>query len=65
MDAFPARASELSGLMISAIAGGAILPPVMGYLSEQSSLVFALVVPAACIVYITLLALNERRHHAA
>ncbi len=64
MDAYPTRASELSGLMVSAIAGGAILPPVMSYVSEQSSLVAALAVPALCIVYIALLALNERRQHA-
>lgn len=65
MDAFPTRANELSGLMVSAIAGGAILPPVMGYISEQGSLVTALIVPAACIVYITLIALHERKQHVA
>ncbi|GAB4436782.1 MAG: MFS transporter [Turneriella sp.] len=65
MDAFPDHASELSGLMISAIAGGALLPPVMGYLAEQTSMVTALVIPAACIVYILLIALRFRSPHAA
>ena len=65
LEAYPDHASELSGLMISAIAGGAMLPPVMGYLGEQTSMVTALAVPVACIVYILLLALRERSKHAA
>lgn len=65
IEAYPDRASELSGLMVSAIAGGAIIPPLMGYLSEQTSLVTALVVPALCLVYLTALALNEVRKHGS
>lgn len=65
LEEYSDRAGELSGLMISAIAGGAILPPLMSYLAEQSSLRLALVVPASCIFYILLLALYVRKQNGA
>ncbi len=64
MDALPAKANEISGLMVTAICGGAFVPPVMGYLSEQSSLSVALAVPTACLLYLTAIAVAERKHHA-
>lgn len=64
MEALPEKANEISGLMVTAICGGAIIPPVMGYMSERTSLIVALVVPLACILYLTGIAIAERQHHA-
>ncbi|MFO1526857.1 MAG: MFS transporter [Turneriella sp.] len=52
IDEFPEHANALSGLMVTAIAGGAILPPVMGYASDHAGLKVALAVPVVCIVYV-------------
>lgn len=42
------EAPQASGLLCTAIVGGAIVPFVTGALADQSSLAFALIVPAAC-----------------
>ena len=65
IEALPEKANEVSGLMVTAICGGAIIPPVMGYMSERTSLIVALVVPAACLLYLTGIALAERNLHAS
>lgn len=54
----PDRASELSGLMCMAIAGGAIVPLVMGRLVDTGMESMAFVVPAACFLYLLLLSLR-------
>lgn len=65
MELLPTKANEISGLVVTAICGGAIVPPVMGYVSEHSSLTIALAVPTACIVYLTTLAIYGRKHYAS
>jgi fucose permease len=57
IDARPERSNEISGLMITAIVGGAFIPPVMGLVADNSSLLLGFLVPAACIVYVLLLSL--------
>ncbi len=52
LEKMPDRANEISGLMIMAISGGAIVPPIMGVLSTNVSLVASLMVLVVCIVYI-------------
>ncbi len=42
------RAAEGSGLIATAIVGGAIIPPLTGYAADLSSLQVALAVPALC-----------------
>lgn len=42
------RAAEGSGLICIAIVGGAIVPPLTGYLADHSTLAFALALPAVC-----------------
>jgi fucose permease len=50
---YPERSSEISGLMMMAIAGGAIVPPVMGYISDTTgSVVFAMAVLLPCAIYL-------------
>ncbi len=53
VDAMPERSNELSGLMITAIAGGAIIPPIMGLVADKTSVLIGLIVPLAMLVYIT------------
>jgi MFS transporter, FHS family, L-fucose permease len=70
IDRLPAQANALSGLMVMAIAGGAVLPPIMGLLADDlASVRAAFLVPLAAILYISWAALwvtsrelsNERR----
>jgi fucose permease len=53
IDAMPKHANPLSGLMITAIVGGAILPPLMGVVADHSSVLIGFLVPLAAIGYIT------------
>jgi MFS transporter, FHS family, L-fucose permease len=54
VDSLPGRANELSGLMVTAIVGGAIIPPVMGKVADlaNANILVGFVVPLACLVYI-------------
>lgn len=65
----PGRAGELSGLMCTAIFGGALLPVVMGRVVDVSSVRAAFAIPLLCFVYLTLLAVwlsrRQRRSSAA
>lgn len=48
----PDYANELSGLIILAVCGGAIIPPIAGLLSDMYSVTAAIYVLLACIVYV-------------
>jgi fucose permease len=61
VDAMPEHTNELSGLMVTAIVGGAILPPLMGLVADHSTVQFSFVVPLAAILYITGTALMNVR----
>jgi len=53
IDKMPERANELSGLMVTAIVGGAFIPPLMGVVSDMSgSLLMGFTVPLVCLGYI-------------
>jgi fucose permease len=52
MNKLPLKANEISGLMVMAIAGGAIIPPIMGAVKSSvgpNGLVFVLL---ACLAYL-------------
>jgi fucose permease len=53
VESLPQFTNELSGLMVTAIVGGAILPPLMGLVSDRSSVLIGFLVPMAAILYIT------------
>jgi fucose permease len=61
VDAMPEHTNELSGLMVTAIVGGAFLPPLMGVVADNSSVQFSFLVPLAAILYISWTALMQRR----
>ncbi len=60
----PERASELSGLMCMAIAGGAVIPLVMAVVFDVSKNL-SFVVPGVCFVYLLLLSFRRGRPDAA
>ncbi len=57
VDAMPERTNELSGLMITAIVGGALIPPITGAVADIN-VQLGFLVPAACIFYIVILAIK-------
>ncbi len=58
VDRMPIRTNELSGLMVTAIVGGAIIPPITGAVADWD-VRMGFLVPAFCIVYILVLALRN------
>lgn len=53
IDRLPDKANELSGLMVSAICGGAFLLPLMGWIGDASgNLFYGFVVPLVAVLYI-------------
>jgi fucose permease len=57
----PERSSELSGLMVMAISGGAIVPLVMGEIVDSGMLTLAYIVPLVCFGYLLLLSLKGKK----
>ena len=55
------RAAEGSGVIATAIVGGAIIPPLTGMLADASNLRFALLLPALCYAVILLYGIYARR----
>ncbi|MBE0638063.1 MAG: MFS transporter [Bacteroidales bacterium] len=58
VDTMPGRANELSGLMVMAIVGGAVIPPITGAVADIS-VMLGFVAPAVCIFYILLVAMKS------
>ncbi|MGQ9620131.1 MAG: MFS transporter [Bacteroidales bacterium] len=54
---FPARSSEISGLMIMAVSGGAPVPFLIGWISDLSNMVMGMSVLVVCLIYIIVVAL--------
>jgi fucose permease len=52
VDGMPQKTNELSGLMVTAIVGGAFIPPVMGFVADTTSIECGFLVPLAALLYI-------------
>jgi len=52
VDSMPNKTDELSGLMVTAIVGGAFIPPLMGFVSDKTSPTVGFIVPLAALLYI-------------
>ena len=61
VESLPERANELSGLMVTAIVGGAFLPPLMGLAADRSTVQISFLVPLAAILYVTGTAVANRK----
>ncbi len=58
IDNMPEHTNELSGLMVTAIVGGAFIPPIKGFVADNSSIMIAFIVPILCLIYISILAFS-------
>ena len=52
VEKMPARSNEISGLMIMAVSGGAVIPLLIGWLSDLSSIAAGMTILIACMVYL-------------
>ncbi|HRZ43088.1 MAG TPA: MFS transporter [Bacteroidales bacterium] len=52
--------NEISGLMIMAVSGGAVIPPLIGYLTDSISVTAGMFVLVACAVYLIILSVPAR-----
>lgn len=57
----PERVNEISGLMVMAISGGALVPPLMGVVSGSMGVIASLFLLVICMVYILGVSLYARR----
>jgi fucose permease len=53
VEAMPEHTNELSGLMVTAIVGGAFVPPLMGVVADHTTVQTSFLVPLAAVLYIT------------
>jgi len=56
VEKLPSRANEISGLMVTAIVGGAIIPPIFGFVADKYEILTAFLVPLICAGYIFIIA---------
>jgi MFS transporter, FHS family, L-fucose permease len=52
LEKYPARSNEISGLIIMAISGGAVVPVIVGGISDLSSIAIGMTALLACWVYL-------------
>ena len=62
VEKFPERANEISGLMIMAVSGGAVIPPVMGWISDWLGVVYSLCVLLLAIAIILLTSIKSKAY---
>lgn len=60
IDTMPERGSEISGLMVTAIIGGAFVPLIFGAVADVFSLMAGFLVPALCLAYILIISLKAK-----
>jgi FHS family L-fucose permease-like MFS transporter len=61
VEKFPTRSNEISGLMIMAVSGGAIIPPLIGWISDQSNIAFGMAVLLVCMIYLFIVSIYTLR----
>ena len=61
VDTMPERSNEISGLMVTAIIGGAFVPILFGVVADLFGLMAGFVVPGLCMVYILLIAFRTSK----
>jgi len=61
IDAYPNRSNEISGLMVTAIIGGAIVPLLFGVIADLAdNILLGFIVPIICILYIIYLSFQTK-----
>ena len=59
----PDKANEISALMIMGVAGGAILPVIMGLVADNSSQLASLLIPFGALIYILIVSIQQNKTH--
>jgi fucose permease len=62
---YPVRSNEISGLMIMAVSGGAVVPLLIGFLTDKAGLMAGMFVLVVCAVYLLALAYYAMRRNDA
>jgi fucose permease len=62
LEKMPERANEISGLLIMAVSGGAVIPLVMGFVSTTFGPLVSISVVGVCMVYILWVSLYVRKN---
>jgi FHS family L-fucose permease-like MFS transporter len=52
IEKYPTRTNEISGLMMMAISGGAVIPLLIGWVSDLSSIAFGMSILIVCMIYL-------------
>jgi fucose permease len=52
VEKYPARTNEISGLMMMAISGGAVIPLLIGWISDLSNVAFGMSILIVCMIYL-------------
>jgi len=65
LDRMPERGNEISGLLVTAIVGGAVVPLIVGIVADHTSVKASLLVPVAAILYVFVLSLLQLRSSGA
>jgi fucose permease len=52
VEKYPERSNEISGLMMMAISGGAVIPLLVGWVSDIGSMAMGMTVLIACFAYL-------------
>ncbi len=53
LQACPEKANQISGLMITAVAGGGVVAPVIGFAIGTVGVIGGAIVTLACVLYLT------------
>jgi MFS transporter, FHS family, L-fucose permease len=52
VEKYPSRSNEISGLMMMAISGGAVIPLLIGWISDMSTVAYGMSILVVCMVYL-------------
>jgi MFS transporter, FHS family, L-fucose permease len=61
IEKYPERGNEISGLMMMAISGGAVVPLLIGWLTDTVSITVGMFVLVACAIYLLITAMVVRK----
>jgi MFS transporter, FHS family, L-fucose permease len=59
---YPSRANEISGLMIMAVSGGAVIPPIVGGIADAFNILTSMYVFVFCSLYLLFVSLYSHRN---
>ncbi|MFA5818389.1 MAG: hypothetical protein WC854_03825 [Bacteroidales bacterium] len=52
VEKYPTRSNEISGLMMMAISGGAVIPLIIGWVSDLSNVAIGMSILIVCMIYL-------------